>query len=111
MRILYNVSSEMFLIIIKTVQAILMVYRSAFFTDHLYVLATAAVSATQRQSCAPPAVNEESSNTIPEIDKSSPTRRLTPITSKLDESRSKLLAMLSQLDKYKCGKVGPVIIR
>ena len=74
----------------------------------MFYIATAAVSATQRQSCAPPAVNEESGNTVPEIDKSSPTRRLSPITSKLDESRSKLLAMLSQLDKYKCGKVGRV---
>ena len=35
----------------------------------------------------------------------SPLRRYTPIVSKLNESRSNLMSMFSQLDKYKCGKV------
>ena len=39
-----------------------------------------------------------------------PTHRFTPITNKVDESRSKLLSMMTQLDKYKCGKVAEMFI-
>ena len=46
-------------------------------------------------------------------DAESPSDKIAPIINKLNENRSKLMSMFSELDKYKCGKVnasksGPV---
>jgi hypothetical protein len=38
-------------------------------------------------------------------DDESPSHKIAPIINKLNENRSKLMTMFSELDKYKCGKV------
>ena len=38
-------------------------------------------------------------------DDDSPSHKIAPIINKLNENRSKLMSMFSELDKYKCGKV------
>ena len=38
-------------------------------------------------------------------DDDSPAHKIAPIINKLNENRSKLMSMFSELDKYKCSKV------
>ena len=41
----------------------------------------------------------------------SPSHKIAPIINKLNENRSKLMTMFTELDKYKCGKVNYCIFK